>query len=137
MLLLMIKLNLSLICLMVVSSCGYNPKKLTPSFPDTDRMTFREYKVVKTEPKVEFEFAAEYPLIEYPKSKGGLLCLPVSQALEIKRKWENRKNKNNFEDEDMLSITESEIVLDNFEKSNSEKIEQEIKTLSGVELETK
>lgn len=137
MLLLMIKLSLSLTFLMVVSACTYNPKKLTPSFPDTDRMTFREYHVKETKPTIQFEFTAEYPLKDYPKSRGGVMCLPVPQALEIKRKWENRKNRNDQEDEEMLTFQEPEFFLSPLEikKPVSEKIKEEKEILSGVEYE--
>lgn len=126
-----IKLTPKLTFLMVVSlslfSCAYNPKKLTPRFIDADRMTTREYKVIETKPKIIFQYVQEHPLREDVLNSGGLLCLPVPQALEIKRKWEqhNRKNKNSY---DPLQLDGE---LQSFSYENS--IHQDLDILDGVE----
>lgn len=133
-----IRLMLKLICLIAISSfifsCSYNPKKLTPSFIDTDRNTFREYYVKEVSPKIIFEFQGEYPLSTYPKSKGGLISVPIDQGLEMKRKYESYiRNKTKQEQEQLEEIFQHE-NLESFEykKTIEEKIEQEKEILSGV-----
>ncbi len=84
--------KMKLICLMALSlsSCAYNPKKLTPTFIDTVHGTCREYKVSQTTPTVEFVFNQEFPISHC----NGYLSLPLDQALEIKRAYEESKKKN-------------------------------------------
>lgn len=76
---------MKLICLTAsLTSCAFNPKKLTPHFIDTDRMTCRKYVVAETNPEIVFKFDSEHPI----QDCNGFLSLPLDQALEIKRAYE-------------------------------------------------
>lgn len=110
---------MKLICLTAISlsSCAYNPKKLTPTFIDTDRGTCREYHVTQTKPTVEFAFTAEFPIAHC----NGYLSLPLEQALEIKRYYEESIHPKSLPPENSDPLIE--------------KIMLEINNLSGVVLD--
>lgn len=80
----LLKTKLIFLTAINLSSCAYSPKDLTPNFIDTDRKTCREYKVVQVRPTVEFVFDKEYPIAHC----NGFISLPIKQALEIKREYE-------------------------------------------------
>jgi len=75
-----------------LSSCAYDPKKITPYFIDTKEQTCRKYVVTETEPEIVFKFDSELPIA----SCNGFISLPVDQAQDIKRhyeEWAKKKNK--------------------------------------------
>ena len=90
-------------------------------------MVTREYKVVDTKPEIVFEYVKTNPLKKAVDDNGGLLCLPVPQALEIKRKWENRKKKNSADD-----LLEIDRITKDFVYKNE--VDQDLDILSGVDV---
>lgn len=110
-----------------IISCAYNPKKLTPHFIDPDRMTTREYHVTQTQPEIVFEYSKENELKKAVIDNGGLLCLPVPQALEIKRKYESYvRSKNPNTNSDVLKL--EQVLEMNYPKS----IYEELEILNGI-----
>ncbi len=85
-----LKSKMKLICLtaLILTSCAYNAKKLTPAFLDVPKGTCRIYYVIQTEPTVEFALKEEVPILQC----NGFLALPVDQAMDIKRHYEESRH---------------------------------------------
>ena len=78
-----------------ISSCKYQPDKLTPIFPDFTKQTVNMFRVKQPEP-LEFEAAeAGVPFSEIEKRQLNkelepLVCFPISQVQDMRRAWENK-----------------------------------------------
>lgn len=88
----LLKMNLMLLTALVsLSSCAYNIKKVTPHFIDTVNGVCRKYVVESVDPKVVFKYDSTLPI----EQCNGFIAVPVDQAQDMKRHYEEwvRRNK--------------------------------------------
>jgi len=111
---------------LLLASCAYNPKNLTPHFVDPDLNITRQYHVTETNPEIVFAYTQDNNISDAVKKNGGLLCLPVPQALEVKRAYESyvrSKSKNA-----QTPLKEFSLKLKPYPKT----VEEELEIIDGI-----